>query len=177
VRSTGGGEYAVQFDYEDDLRTQLTGAASGLSDANLRVRDWLSEDLRTYAATRDVLDPLAEAYLKVSQGDARGAVVSAGNAVESYLAQLAGDMGVSVATAHGLGAKVAAFESAKAMPKKIIAIGRYLSSVRNAADHGVDSEIGAAWSIRSGTGEDFLRVSVTFMETTLGRYRGKPPAL
>ena len=176
-RATGGGLHTVQFDYDDDLRTQLTGVVSQLSEAGLRVRDWLSEDLRSYAVNRDVLDPLAEAYLKVSQGDSRGAVLNAGNAVESYLAQLAGDMGVNVSSAHGLGAKVAAFEAAGALPKKILAIGRYLSNVRNGADHGVDAEIGAAWTIRDGTGEDFLRVSVTFMEITLDCYRGKPPAL
>jgi len=176
-RSTGGGEHTVQFEYEDDLRTQLAGVVSQLSDAHLRVRDWLSEDLRAYAATRDVLDPLAEAYLKVSQGDARGAILNAGNAVESYLTQLAGDMGVNVAAAHGLGAKVAAFETAKVLPKKIIAIGRYLSNIRNGADHGVDPDVGASWTIRDGTGEDFLRVSVTFMEITLGHHQGKPPAL
>jgi hypothetical protein len=176
-RSTGGGEHTVQFEYEDDLRTQLAGAVSQLSAADQRVRDWLSEELRGYAAPRDVLDPLAEAYLKVSQGDSRGSILNAGNAVESYLTQLASDMAVNVTRAHGLGAKVVAFESASALPKKIIAIGRYLSNIRNGADHGVDSDIGASWSIRDGTGEDFLRVSITLMEIALAHHQGKPPAL
>jgi hypothetical protein len=125
----------------------------------------------------DVLEPLAEAYLKVSQGDSRGAVVSAGNATESYLAQLASTMGVTVSNAPGLGAKVAEFEKAKTLPKKVIAMGRYLGNVRNAADHGNDPEINAAWSMRDATGEDFLRVAVTFIHVTYAISQGRPFAL
>lgn len=177
LRATGGGEYEVHFEYEDDLRTQLTATVAQLAEADLRVRDWLSEDLRDYIHTRDVLDPLSEAYLKVSQGDSRGAIVHSGNAVESYLVKLATDMSVNVSAAHGLGAKVAALETAKSLPKKILAVGRYLSNVRNAADHGIDSEVNSSWTIRDGTGEDYLRVSITFMEITLARLRGKSPSL
>jgi hypothetical protein len=178
LRSMGGDHYEVHFDMPESSVFALAGAVSQMTDAELRVRDWLREDVRNYVDDRDVLEPLAAAYLKVSQGgDARGAVVMAGNATESYLAQLAGDLGVNVAGAHGLGAKVGALESAGKLPKKVAAIGRYLGNVRNGADHGVDPEVGAAWTIRDSTGEDFLRVAVSFMEITFGVWKAEPPAL
>lgn len=177
LRSTGGGQYEVRFSFDAPLAAHLRDAVADLSEAELRVRDWLSEDARGYVDPRDVLDPLAEAYLKVSQGDSRGAVVTAGNAVESHLVQVANDLGVNVSQAHGLGAKVAAFESAKMLPKKVLAVGRYLGNIRNAADHGVDPDIGKAWVIRDGTGEDFLRVAITFIETTTDHKNGKLPSL
>lgn len=167
LRDTGGGQYEVRFEFEGELVNRLRSAVSELGEAELRVRDWLSEQARAYVDAASVLGPLADAYLKVAQGDSRGAVVTAGNAIESYLVQLAADLSVNVATAPGLGAKVAEFEKAKKLPKKLLAVGRYLGNIRNAADHGVDTEIAVAWTIRDGTGEDYLRVAITFIESTL----------
>lgn len=172
LRTVGGDQYEVHFDFDDEIVRGLSGAVAELSESELRVRDWLGEGVRTYVDPADVLGPLAIAYLKVSQGDARGAVVNAGNAVESYLAQLGHDMGVATETAHGLGAKVHALDQANRLPKKIVAVGRYLGNVRNAADHGVDPDIGAAWIIRNGTGEDFLRVSIAFIEVSYAHWKG-----
>jgi hypothetical protein len=177
LKAAAAGEFAVHFDYDEDLRSKLRESVSQLGEADLRIRDWISEDLRSYASTEDVLNPLAEAYLKASQGDARGTIVNAGNAAESFLAKLASDMAVDVSSAHGLGAKVAKLSDGGKIPKKIAAIGRYLGNVRNAADHGVDPEIGAAWLIRDGSGEDYLRVAITFIESCLSYHQGKPPAL
>ncbi|GAA1637112.1 hypothetical protein [Georgenia ruanii] len=177
LRATAGGNHEVRFELEEDFTTLLAGAVAELAEAELRVRDWMSERARNYVDHSSVLQPLAEAYLKVSQSDSRGAVVSAGNAIESYLSQLASDMSVSVAGATGLGAKVDAFDRARALPKKVAAIGKYLSNVRNAADHGVDSDIGAAWTIRAGTGEDYLRISITFIEITTSIKDAQPYAV
>lgn len=177
LKAAAAGEFEVQFEFEEDLRFNLLQSVAQLSEADLRIRDWIGEGLRAYASVDDVLNPLAEAYLKVSQGDARGAIVNAGNAVESFLTQLATDMGVNVATAHGLGAKVAELGNHGKIPKKLLAVGRYLGNVRNAADHGIDPEIGSAWSIRDGSGEDYLRVAITFSEASLAYHQGKPAAL
>ena len=177
LRTTGGGQYQVRFEFEGELSSQLSAAVAQLAEAELRVRDWLSENARTYLDSDSVLDPLAEAYLKVSQADARSAVVSCGNAVESFLAQIAGDLAVNVASAPGLGAKLAAIDNAGHLPKKLVAVGRYLGQVRNAADHGVDPDISRAWSIRDGTGEDYLRVAITFIESVLDHKDGRSPAL
>jgi hypothetical protein len=177
LRSTAGGHHEIRFDFEAELSSQLGGVVAELAEAELRIRDWLSDRARNYVDRVAVLEPLAESYLKVSQGDSRGAVVTAGNAVESHLSHLANDMGVNVVTAHGLGAKVQAFESAKKLPKKVLAVGRYLGNIRNAADHGIDPEVGAAWTIRSGTGEDFLRVAITFIETSIDVKEGLPPSI
>jgi len=177
LRTAGGGQYDIRFEFEGELVSQLSGAVAELAEAEMRVRDWLSENARTYIDNVSVLDPLSEAYLKVSQGDSRGAVVTAGNAIESYLAQFAADVGVNVSSAHGLGAKVGALDQASQLPKKLVAVGRYLGNVRNAADHGIDPDIQKAWGIRDGTGEDFLRVAITFIESTLDHKDGRPPAL
>lgn len=177
LRVLGGGQYEVRFDFEDQLTNQLAGAIAELAEAELRVRDWLSEPVRSSLDASSVLAPLAESYLKVSQGDSRGAVVTAGNAVESHLAQLGVHYGVAMSGAHGIGAKVAALDGGSHIPKKLSAIGKYLSNVRNAADHGIDPDVNRAWDIRSGSGEDFLRVAITFIEATSDHRDGRATAL
>lgn len=175
--SAGGGAYEVRFDFNAGLVSNLAGVVAELAEAELRVRDWLDERARAYVDQREVLEPLAEAYLKVSQGDSRGATVGAGNAVESFLVQLANDLGVNVVGANGIGAKLDRFQQVTRLPKKLIAVGKYLSNVRNAADHGIDSEVGKAWTIRDGTGEDFLRVSVTFIGAAVAVREGLDPEI
>jgi hypothetical protein len=61
------------------------------------------------------------------------------------------------------------------LPKKLSFNAKYLGHVRNGADHGVDSEVAAAWSIQESTGINYVFVAMSFIravhELEMGRYQ------
>ena len=59
------------------------------------------------------------------------------------------------------------------MPKKLVFKGKYLGHIRNAADHGADSETGAAWQITGATGQEFVFVACSFLSTVVALEEGR----
>lgn len=177
IRDEGAGLFTVPNSDLTDLAQSLDAAVDDLTTAEVRVRDWFNEKSAGYVSQADVLQPLADAYRKAAKGDSRGAIVSAGNAIESFLVQLAGDLSVNLQGATGIGSKVDRFSQASKFPSKLAAVGKYLSNVRNAADHGIDTDTGAAWDVRPGTGIDYLRVVITFIDIGVGIVSGEPWAI
>jgi hypothetical protein len=143
--------------------------------AEERIRSQLGVDAATVASRAEVIVPLAEALLKAKDGDARGAVVNAGNAVESYLVAFAGRTGVNIGGATGINSKLDRFDQVKALPKKLIFVGKYLGHVRNAADHGVDADVRAAWTVREATGIEYVFVAASFIASARSRELGNAP--
>jgi hypothetical protein len=83
-------------------------------------------------------------------------VLEAGNAAESYLVELAVPAHINPVGANGLNAKLDRFDNAHWIPKKLIFVGKHLGHDRNAADHGFDADINAAWTIRAATGLEYV---------------------
>jgi hypothetical protein len=121
-----------------------------------------------------VVSPLASALLKANRNDSRGAVVEAGNAVESYLVALAGRVGISLAGATGINSKLDKLHAAPAkwLPKNLVFVGKGLGHVRNAADHGIDADINAAWNIRIATGLEFVFLACSFIAAVTAKENG-----
>jgi len=113
---------------------------------------------------KEVIVPLSDACIKANEGKASEAVTSAGNAVESYLEELAGRMSVLLSGASGIIQKLEKFRLGNKLSKKIIESGKYLGQVRNAADHGIDSDIGASWEILEDTGKQYVMVACSFIQ-------------
>jgi hypothetical protein len=103
--------------------------------------------------------------------------VGAGNAVESYLEEYAARRTVQLGNAPGINAKIDKLVAGNVMPKKLAAVGKYLGHVRNAADHGVDTEVGAPWAIRPATGVKYVFVSCSFIAAVTAREQNKPPEI
>jgi hypothetical protein len=104
-------------------------------------------------------------------------VVAAGNAVESFLEHKAAAVGANVAGATGINAKIEKYLEVKGLPKKLGFVGKYLGHVRNAADHGVDQDVGAAWEISPETSIEYVFVACSFVRAVVGRLAGKPPSI
>ena len=100
--------------------------------------------------------------------------MTAGNAMDSYLAALGTRLGVVLTGAHGINAKLDELRRANQMPMKLLNMGKYLGHVRNAADHGVDTDVGVAWSIRPATGVEYVFVACSFIAARTSRERGEP---
>jgi hypothetical protein len=124
-----------------------------------------------------VILPLAQALIHGRDGDGRGAVLNAGNAVESYLAALAGRVGVNISVAAGINAKLERFSAASRLPSKLVFVGKYLGHIRNAADHGTDPDVGAAWEIRDTTGKEYVFVACSFIFSARAHELGQFPTL
>jgi hypothetical protein len=173
----GGGHYRLESEESPNPLEVLAVASADMAAAEERVRTQLGADASGLASRDEVIIPLAEALLKARDGDARGAVMSAGNAVESSLTELAARQGVSLAGAPGINAKLDKFDQAGNLPKKLVFMGKYLGHVRNAADHGVDASVGASWSIRAATGIEYVFVAMSFIACTRSRELENAPEI
>ena len=147
--SEGGGLYRPR---EDNPRSYLLVLDQVIQDretAVIAVQRRLGDVAATWISPQDVLDHLVTAYQRLAQAemDSRAPIVHAANAVESFLAQLAAVRGVNVANAPGLNAKVEALANGHHLTTKHKFILKYLGHVRNAADHGIDAEIGHQWNV------------------------------
>jgi hypothetical protein len=155
---------------------QLAEACTEHHSAEVRVGQQLGPTALANVSRDEVVIPLGEALMK-SSGDPAGAVTTAGNAVESFLVRQAAALGVGLTGASGIATKVDRFLGAKAMPKAHGIVGKYLGAVRNAADHGVDADVGAAWDISPETGVEYVFVACSFIRGVSGHVNGEAPSL
>jgi hypothetical protein len=117
----------------------------------------------------DVVVPLANAALRAKAGDGRGSVVLSGNAVESFLVAYGTRVTVDVSTKAGINSKADELSQNGKLPKKLLNVSKYLGHIRNAADHGIDAEIGAPWIIRPATGLEYVFVACSFIAAVIER--------
>jgi hypothetical protein len=172
----GGGRWAPQPAATDNPLQVLALASGDQASAEARIRLQLGPAACGLVSRDEVIVPLANALLRANGGDPRGAIVEAGNGVESYLSALAGRVGntVNLANAHGINAKLDRFDQATWMSKKLIFVGKHLGHVRNAADHGVDADVGVAWTIRAATGLEYVFNACSFVAAVTAREQNAP---
>ncbi len=169
-----GGRYERDSKSASDLLRELAAGCSEEAASLHQVRAQLTHETANIVSHDDVLVPLAAALRHAAAGAPREAVVHAGNAVESFLTEIALRKGVSLSGATGINAKLDRLTSSNHIPKKLSFNGKYLGHIRNAADHGIDSEISASWSIVEQTGTNFVFVALAFIKAVrmfeLGRF-------
>ena len=175
LASAGGGLYDAGPTLPNPLEA-LAAACGDLVSAEARVREHLGPDVSAAVDREEVLVPLANALVQ-SRANAGDAVRGAANAVESLLEHSAAEAGANVANAHGVTAKVQRYLDVNAIPPKLGAVGRYLGNVRNGADHGVDPDVGAAWTITPETGVQYVFVACSFVASVVDHLNGRPPRL
>ncbi len=177
IESAGGGQYGLKVTRFDNTLAKLATACADAAGAETAIRNFIGAEVEDVCDRANVIVPLSDALIAVRDGDARNAVVNAGNAVESYLVAFASRASVNIVGATGINGKLERFDTAKVLPKKLIAVGKYLGNVRNAADHGTDSEVGAAWSIRIQTGHEYVNVTCSFLVSIRLRELTRPPSI
>jgi len=175
----GGGAYQLEAASLLNALTRIAAACTDMVQAEGRIRDQLGPAATAVLNRETVILPLADALFRANQRDGAGAVQSAGNAVESHIAAMAGRMGVNVTGANGIIEKLTRFGGTpRRLPRKLIHIGSYLGAIRNAADHGPDGDINnGSWQIRDATGLEYVFVACSFIAATIGIERNDPPAI
>lgn len=151
---------------------ELAAGASENAAAVMQIRETLTAQFANELSTEQIIDPLANALRHASGAAAREAVVFAGNAVESFLTAIAPIHGVNLGNATGINAKLDRFDQANSLPKKLIYVGKYLGHVRNAADHGIDTDVDRAWSVQALTGLNYVYVALAFLVGVHKHYDG-----
>jgi hypothetical protein len=169
----GGGRYELADETLANPLAALAQACQDTAAAEQRVRIQLGPSAAQAVSKIEVIDPLVTAVLKCSQaGSSRDAIVAASNAVESFLFHEGAARGLAVGAAHGINAKLQLFRTATLIPDKLLKVGSYIGSIRNAADHGIDSEIGVAWTIQPHTGVEFSFASCSFISNVHAHLNG-----
>ncbi len=175
--STGGNHYECTDKALIDPLRALASICSTNTQALARINEQIGNQAVGLVSQNEVLNPLADALVRANRGDPRGAVVAAGNAIESYLDALANRLAVSTAGATGINAKIEKLTTSKQMPKKLSNVGKYLGHIRNAADHGIDPDIGVSWEIRPSTGVEYVFVACSFIGAMTDRELGEPASI
>lgn len=162
----GAGLFKV-VDYESsnaDFLHVIAEVAADRGIAEATIRRKLGDDVAVWINQQDVLSPLVTAYQRVGLGnDPRACVVHAGNAIESFLVQLAAHMGTGLIGANGINTKVDRF--ANQLNSKHKNMLKYLGHIRNAADHGIDPEIGNAWDISAESATEYVHISISTIKS------------
>jgi hypothetical protein len=172
-QTTGGGQYEMADKAGSNPLAALALACGDLASAEQRVRTQLGPNASNSVSKNDVIDPLVNALLScVQAGRARDAVVASANAIESFLYAEGNAIGLAMPNAHGINAKLALFKNAGRLPDKLIKVGNYLGHVRNAADHGIDPEIGVTWTVSDSTGVEYSFVSCSFISNVYNHLHG-----
>jgi hypothetical protein len=174
----GAGNYQLEVGAHANHLQVLSAACTQLMAAEGRIRAQLGPAAEQILANlRDnVIVPLADALVRANNRDGPGAVQQAGNAVEAHIDALAARKAVALGNATGIISKLQRFENpTRQLPAKLIHVGAYLGSVRNAADHGGDAHIAnARWKIRDATGLEYVYVACSFIAATIAFERGDP---
>lgn len=166
LNSEGGGQHKPDEGPLGSALLRIAQACADLASAEQQVRLQLGAPLADKLSFDEVTQPLSLALLQAGSGsddDARSAVMNAGNAVESYLVELAQRQSVNLAGASGINTKIDRFAQAQFLPAKLQAIGKYLGQVRNAADHGTDPAVAASWTIRQHSANEYVSVAMSFI--------------
>lgn len=173
--SEGGGLYRAR---QDDPKVYLTILNQVIQDretATLSVRKLLGSTAADWVDSTSVLENLITAYQRaaVAQIDSRAPIVHAANAVESFLVQVANYHGVNIQNAQGINAKADTIAQANHLLTKHKFMIKYLGHVRNAADHGVDAEIGVQWDVSPNTAIEYVHVAQSVISAIVKQLNGE----
>ncbi len=177
-QTEAGGKYVPDPEILEDSLREVADQCGDMASAEARIREQLGPDASAAVSRDDVIVPLSTALLRARGKDAVGAVVNAGNAIESFLDALAHAMGVNVTGANGVNARLEKFQTPQRhLPRKVDKIGRYLGHIRNAADHGTgDPDVNnASWTVRDNTGLEYVFVACSFVAICWRLSSGQAP--
>ncbi len=169
LTTSGQGEVELSQAGAEDLLAPLTDLVHRLASANDEVRLATGAiEAKISLSEADVVIPLVTGAERSLGNQPEDAVHHAGNAVESFLVEYAARHQIT-ANQPGIISKADFIRGrdASLMPKKLLSGAHFLGSARNAADHGTDEEIGAAWAISPEFGAAYVGCALSFLAALL----------
>jgi hypothetical protein len=161
--SEGAGLYRPSITEVPDYLLILNDVIQNRETAEMAVRKRMGQKTVDWINRDEVLNHLVTAYQRgaLAAEDPRAPIVHAGNAVESFLSQLAGHYSTDIRGASGINAKADKLATAGHLTTKHLFMIKYLGHIRNAADHGVDSEISCVWQISASTAVEYVYIAMS----------------
>lgn len=150
LKSEGASLYS--FAEESDAVEIISEALHNASITEESLRLFWGEGVYAFSDTANVFRPLVEAFQKTKSNaiDTRAVVVCAANAFESFLNDFAIENSVSLTGKNGILQKSSALN--QYLSKKHRGMIDYIGQIRNAADHGADSdENNQMWTVTTET--------------------------
>lgn len=173
--SEGAGLFRPAEGEITDYLTVIEEVIQNRETAELYLRRRMGHEAANWVDQQEVLNHLVTAYQRLAlvKEDPRAPIVHAANAVESFLSQLAAHHNVNTRNANGINAKTdrLAQESCLAIKHKFML--KYLGHVRNAAEHGIDQEIGHIWNISQSTAIEYVHVAQSVIVDIVTYLNGK----
>lgn len=174
--SEGAGLYKISevVGEREDYLLRINEIVSEREKAEIQVRKLIGEKAQNWVDATQTLEPLITGYQKLadSQQDSRSPILYAGNAFESFLVKLANHYGVSLNGVTGINSKIDKLSTGGYLKTKHKFMAKYLGHIRNACDHGVDSEIGQAWDISNKTSHEYVHITMTCIEVIVDSVDG-----
>ncbi len=170
--SEGAGLYRPKEGESKDYLCIVEQVINDRETARMYIRRRMGPESVEWINERDVFEELVTGYQRGAKAneDAHAPVVHAGNAVDSFLSQLASSCSVNIQGANGINAKVDRLATNGNLKTKHKFMLKYLGHVRNAADHGTDSEISQAWGISENTAIEYVHVAQTVIARVVACY-------
>ena len=165
--------------YEQDasdisaLLNELAAGSQEIAGATRTIREELGNDAAGQVDYDQVVRHLVDGLRHAAADAGREAVLQGGIAVENFLTSLSAHHQTNIANAHGTNAIMSCLVRAGHYPKKLENVCKYLGHVRNAADHGIDTEIGAPWDVSERTGRNYVFVAVAFIRSMVAHLAGR----
>ncbi|MGD8720137.1 MAG: hypothetical protein PVH29_15115 [Candidatus Zixiibacteriota bacterium] len=158
----GTGNYVVN-EKADDLSANLSIAIVERESIESYVSEKLGLENLVRLNNDEVINPLINAYhaLLNLENDTTAPVTHAANAVESYLNIFGQAVGTNVSNISGINGKAEELLRQNNLHRKHRNMLSYLGHVRNAADHGTDAAINAAWVISPNTAVEYVSVATS----------------
>jgi hypothetical protein len=177
LASQGAGGYVVADPLTADHLIPLAEAIGSREAAELHIRKRLGAVAADWIDRDEVLDPLITALqlcARVEQ-DVRAPILHAGNAVESFLVQLAAAGAVNLKGASGINSKADRLLKAGYLTTKHANMLFYLGHVRNAAEHGtdIDPDVNRTWDISLSTALEHVNVALSTITAIVAHQHGQ----
>lgn len=171
LKSEGANLYS--FTEEERIYPLIESSLMDTAVAERSLQVFLGERIYDSLDSATIIEPLFEAFQKskANNPDTRAVIVYAANAFESFLNTYAINKSVSLSGKNGIIQKRDALSAV--LSKKHKGMIDYIGQVRNAADHGADSdENGLMWSVTKDTALIYPCIVAIVIKNILQRDNG-----
>lgn len=162
----GGGRYSVIKKHIHNSIEIVRDIVEDYAACRLKVIELLGENIANTLSAESIISPISDGLVHANKHLSREAIVNIGNGIESYLLWFGNEHGLNLSAFHGINARIDQLSTQGHMPIKYKFIGKYLGHIRNAADHGIDGDIGKSWEFNSESGLEYFSVACSFLSNT-----------
>lgn len=161
--SEGAGLYKPAESEPEKYLTIVNQAIHDRESTELFIRKRIGAQAADWVDAEQVMSNLVTAYQRAATAieDPRAPIVHSANSIESFLTQLANHLNINIQGATGINAKAERLAQENQLTAKHKFMVKYLGHIRNAAEHGVDQEIGRQWQVSPNTAVEYVHVTLT----------------